>query len=77
MIRLLFVLFCFLAFCKEEKRIVSEKAQEGFKKGVLTELIPFDQKVFSNEEVSKRLIGNEFLIVNGPGDYFNILTKSG
>ena len=77
MIRLLFVLFCFLAFSQEEKRIVSEKAQEGFKKGVLAELIPFDQKVFSNEEVSRRLIGNDFLIVNGPGNYFNILTKSG
>ena len=77
MIRLLFVLFCFLAFSQEEKRIVSEKAQEGFKKGVLAELIPFDQKVFSNEEVSKRLIGSDFLIVNGPGNYFNILTKSG
>ena len=77
MIRLLFILFCFLAFSQEEKRIVSEKAQEGFKKGVLAELIPFDQKVFSNEEVSKRLIGSDFLIVNGPGNYFNILTKSG
>ena len=44
---------------------------------MLAELIPFDQKVFSNEEVSKRLIGNDFLIVNGPGNYFNILTKSG
>ena len=77
MIRFLFVLFCFLAFSQEEKRIVSEKAQEGIKKGVLAELIPFDQKVFSNEEVSRRLIGNDFLIVNGPGNYFNILTKSG
>ena len=77
MIRLLFVLFCFLAFSQEERRIVSEKAQEGLKKGVLTELIPFDQKVLSNEEVSRRLTGNDFLIVNGPGNYFNILTKSG
>ena len=77
MIRLLFVLFCFLAFSQEEKRIVSEKVQEGLKKGVLAELIPFDQKVLSNEEVSRRLIGNDFLIVNGPGNYFNILTKSG
>ena len=77
MIRLLFVLFCFLAFSQEEKRIVPEKAQEGLKKGVLAELIPFDQKVLSNEEVSRRLIGNDFLIVNGPGNYFNILTKSG
>ena len=77
MIRLLFVLFCFLAFSKEEKRIISEKAQDGLKKGVLAELTPFDQKVFSNEEVSRRLIGYDFLIVNGPGNYFNILTKSG
>ena len=77
MIRLLFVLFYFLAFSQEEKKIVSEKVQEGFKKGVLAELIPFDQKVLSNEEVSRRLIGNDFLIVNGPGNYFNILTKSG
>ena len=77
MIRILFVLFCFLAFSQDEKRIVSERAQEGFKKGVLAELIPFDRKVFSNEEVSRRLIGNDFLIVNGPGNYFNILTKSG
>ena len=77
MIRLLFVLFCFLAFSQEEKRIVSEKVQEGLKKGVLAEQIPFDQKVLSNEEVSRRLIGNDFLIVNGPGNYFNILTKSG
>ena len=77
MIRPLFVLFCFLAFSQEEKRIVSEKAQEGLNKGVLAELIPFDQKVFSNEEVSRRLIGNDFLIVNGPGNYFNILTERG
>ena len=77
MTRLLFILFCFLAFSQEEKKIISEKAQEGLKKGVLAELIPFDQKVFSNEEVSKRLTGNDFLIVNGPGNYFNILTKSG
>ena len=77
MIRLLFVLFCFLAFSQEEKRIISEKAQEGLKKGVLAELIPFDQKVYSNDEVSRRLLGNDFLIVNGPGNYFNILTISG
>ena len=77
MTRLLFILFCFLAFSQEEKKIISEKVQDGLKKGVLAELIPFDQKVFSNEEVSKRLIGNDFLIVNGPGNYFNILTKSG
>jgi len=77
MIRLLFVLFCFLAFSQEEKRIISEKTQEGLNKGVLAELTPFDQKVFSNEEVSRRLIGNDFLIVNGPGNYFNILTKDG
>ena len=77
MIRLLFVLFCFLAFSQQEKRIVSEKAQEGFNKGVLAELIPYRQKTFTNEEVSSRLIGNDFLILNGPGIYFNILTKSG
>ena len=77
MTRLLFILFCFLAFSQEEKKIISEKIREGLKKGMLAELIPFDQKVFSNEEVSKRLKGNDFLIVNGPGNYFNILTKSG
>ena len=77
MIRLLFVLFCFLAFSQEERRIVSEKVKEGFKKGVLAELIPFNQKTFTNEEVSNRLTGNDFLILNGPGNYFNILTKSG
>ena len=77
MIRLLFVCFCFLAFSQEEKIIFSEKAKEGLKNGVLAELIPFSQKVFSNEEVSKRLIGSNFLIVNGPGSYFNILTESG
>ena len=77
MTRLLFILFCFLAFSQEETRIVSDKANDGLKKGVLAELIPFDQKVFSNEEVSRELIGNDFLIVNGPGNYFNILTKSG
>ena len=77
MIRLLFILFCFLAFSQEEKKIISEKVQEGLKKGVLAELIPFDQKVFSNEEVSKSLTGNDFLIVNGPGNYFYSLTKSG
>jgi len=77
MIRLLFVLFCFLAFSQEEKRIVSEKVQEGLKKVVLAELIPLNQKALSNEEVSRRLIGDDFLIVNGPGNYFNILTKSG
>ena len=77
MIRLLFILFCFLAFSQEEKRIVSDKVQEGLKKGVLAELIPLNQKALSNEEVSRSLIGNDFLIVNGPGNYFNILTKSG
>jgi len=77
MIRLLFVLFCFLAFSQEEKKIISEKAQEGLNKGVLAELIPYSQKTFTNEEVSSRLIGNDFLIVNGPGIYFYILTKSG
>ena len=77
MIRLLFVCFCFLAFSQEEKILFSEKAKEGLKNGVLAELIPFSQKVFSNEEVSKRLIGSNFLIVNGPGSYFNILTESG
>jgi len=77
MIRLIFVVFCFFAFSQEEKRIVSEKVQKKKKKGVLAELILFDQKVLSNEEVSRRLIGNDFLIVNGPGNYFNILTKSG
>ena len=77
MTRLLFLLFCFLAFSQEEKRIVSEKAEEGLKKGVLTEIIPFNQKVFSNEEVSKSLIGTDFLIINGSGNYFNILTKNG
>ena len=77
MTRLLFILFCFLAFSQEEKKIISEKVQDGLKKGVLAELIPFDQKVFSNEEVSRKLTGNDFLIVNGPGNYFNILTKSG
>ena len=77
MIRLMFLLFCFLAFSQEEKRILSEKAKEGLNEGVLAELIPFDQKVFSNEEVSRRLKGNDFLIVNGPGNYFNILTERG
>ena len=77
MIRLLFVLFCFLAFSQEEKRILSENAQEGLKKGVLLELIPYDEKTLSNEEVSRRLLGNDFLIVNGPGSYFNILTIRG
>ena len=77
MIRLLFVLFCFLAFSQEEKRSFSEKIEESIEKGTLAELIPFDQKVFSNEEVSMRLLGNDFLIVNGPGYYFNILMKNG
>jgi len=70
-------LFCFIAFSQEEKRINSEKTQEGLQKGVLAELIPLDQEVYSNEEVSRRLLGNDFLIVNGPGNYFNILTTSG
>ena len=77
MIRLLFVLLYFLAFSQEEKRIVSDKVQDGLEKGVLAELITFDQKVLSNEEVSRRIIGNDFLIVNGPGNYFNILTERG
>jgi len=77
MIRLLFILFCFLAFSQEEKKIISDKAKEGFKKGVLLKPPPVEQKVFSNEEVSRRLLDNDFLIVNGPGIYFNILTKSG
>ena len=76
MIRLLFVLFCFLAFSQQEKRIGSEK-EEGLKKITRIPLISLEEASFSNEEVSRRLIGNDFLIVNGPGIYFNILTKSG
>jgi hypothetical protein len=77
MIRLLFVLFCFLAFSQNEKKDYSERVEEGAQKGALARLIPFDQKVYTNEEVSKELNGNDFLIVNGPGNYFNILTQSG
>ena len=73
MIRLLLVLFCFLAFSQQEKRISSE--EDGLKKINKTSLIPFENLSFSNEEVSRRLIGNDFLIVNGPGNYFNILTN--
>ena len=76
MIRLLFVLFCFLAFSQQEKRIGSEK-EEGLKKTTTIPLISLEEASFSNEEVSRRLLGNDFLIVNGPGIYFNILTKSG
>ena len=64
MIRLLFVLFCFLAFSQKEKRSFSEKIEENIEKGALAELIPFDQKNFSKEEVSTKLLGNDFLIVN-------------
>ena len=77
MIRLVFVLFCFLTFSQEEKTNISEKTKKALKKGTLAELIPLDKKIFSNDEVSTRLIGNDFLIVNGPGNYFNILTKGG
>ena len=72
MIRLLFVLFCFLAFSQQEKRIGSEK-EEGLKKIATIPLVSLEEASFSNEEVSRRLIGNDFLIVNGPGIYFNIL----
>jgi hypothetical protein len=65
-----------LAFSQQEKRIGSEK-EEGLKKATRVPLIPLEDVSFSNEEVSRRLIGNDFLIVNGPGIYFNILTKSG
>ena len=77
MIRLLFLLFCFLAFSQEEKRIVPEKVDEGLKKITRLPLIPLEDTSFSNEEVSRKLIGADFLIVNGPGNYFNILTKHG
>ena len=77
MIRLLFILFCFLAFSQDEKKDHSERVEEGVQKGVLAQPIPLDQKVYTNEEVSKELNGNDFLIVNGPGIYFSILTKSG
>ena len=77
MIRLLFLLFCFLAFSQEEKRIVPEKVDEGLKKITRLPLIPLEDTSFSNEEVSRNLIGNDFLIVNSPGNYFNILTKRG
>ena len=77
MIRLLFFLFCFLAFSQQEKRISSEKEEDGLKKITAIPLISLEEASFSNEEVSRRLIGNDFLIVNGPGIYFNILTKSG
>ncbi len=77
MIRLLFILLCFLAFSQEEEKSPSKKAKESLKKGALAELIPFDKKVYTNEDVSAKLIGNDFLIVNGPGNYFNILTEGG
>ena len=77
MIRLLFILSCFLAFSQDEKKDYSERVEEGVQKGVLAQPIPLDQKVYTNEEVSKELNGNDFLIVNGPGIYFSILTKSG
>ena len=77
MIRLLFVLFCFLAFSQQEKRIISEEVNEGLKKVTHLSLIPREDAGYSNEGLSKRLIGNDFLIVNGPGVYFYILTKSG
>ena len=77
MIRLLLVLFCFLAFSQEEKRIISDGINEGLKKVRRMPLIPLEDTSFSNEEVSRRLIGNDFLIVNSPGNYFNILTKDG
>ena len=77
MIRLLLVLFCFLAFSQEEKKGPLKKAEQGLKEVNLVPLIPFEKVSFSNEEVSRILIGNDFLIVNGPGTYFNILTKSG
>ena len=59
MIRLLIVLFCFLAFSQDEKR--------GY----------LGQKVYTSEEVSNELNGNDFLILNGPGNYFNVLTRFG
>ena len=59
MIRLLFILFCFVAFSQDEKR--------GY----------LDQKVYTSEEVSNELNGSDFLILNGPGNYFNVLTRSG
>ena len=76
MIRLLFILFCFLAFSQDEKKDYSERVEEGVQKGVLAQPIPLDQNVYTNEEVSKELNGNDFLIVNGPGIYFSILIKS-
>jgi hypothetical protein len=76
MTRLLFVLFCFLSFSQQEKRIGSEK-EGDLKKITKTPLISLEKASFSNEEVSRRLISNDFLIINGPGIYFNILTKSG
>jgi len=77
MIRLLFILFCFLAFSQDEKKGYSERVEEGIQKGALARLIPFDKKVYTSEEVSKEINGSDFLIVNGPGNYFNILTQSG
>ena len=77
MTRLLFVLCCFLAFSQEEKRIEPENIDEGLKKITSLSLIPLEDTSFSNEEVSRKLIGDDFLIVNGPGNYFNILTKDG
>ena len=70
-------MFCFLAFSQKEKRSFSEKIEENIDKGTLAELIPFDHKIFSKEEVSTKLLGNDFLILNGHGNYFNILTKNG
>ena len=49
MIRLLFVLFCFLAFSQKEKRIFSEKIEENIEKGALAELITFDRKFFQKK----------------------------
>ncbi len=77
MIRLLLILFCFLAFSQDEKKGYLERVEEGIQKGVLARLTPFDQKVYTSEEVSKELNEKDFLILNGAGNYFNILTRFG
>ena len=70
MIRLLLVLFCFLAFSQEEKRIVSEGVNEGLKKVTRMALIPLKDEGYSNEELSKRLIGNDFFDCKWPWNLF-------
>jgi len=74
MIRLLFVLFCFLAFSQEEKKGTLKKAEQGLKEVNLVPLIPFEKVSFSIEKLtfSKGIRGTKFTSLRPCSAFFKV-----